>query len=68
MKDSLILIGYGTALVMGIAAACTVVYYGFSRNTRYQKSIRPNKQTLSVENESIQETDETSSENPLTTP
>ena len=68
MIDKLLLIGYGTALVLGIAAVFTVVYYSFSRNTRYQKSIRPNKQTLSVENESIQNADEISSEDQLTTP
>ena len=58
MKDTLILIGYGAAMALGFAAVWTVVYYSFSRNTKYQKSFRQYKQNLSVENESISNADE----------
>ena len=58
MKDTLILFGYGAAMVLGFAAVWTVVYYSFSRNTNYQKSFRQYKQNLSVENESISNADE----------
>jgi hypothetical protein len=41
MTDTLILIGYGSAMILGFAAVGTILYYSFSRGNRYQYSIKP---------------------------
>ena len=58
MKDTLILFGYGAAMVLGFAAVWTVVYYSFSRNSKYQTYTMKYKEDLSVENEFISNADE----------
>lgn len=45
MNDTLILVGYSLAMILGFAGAATIIYYSFTRNTKYQKSIRPIVQT-----------------------
>ena len=41
MTDTLVLVGYGSAMLLGFAAVATILYYSFTRGTRYEYTVKP---------------------------
>lgn len=63
--NNLIVFGYGAAMILGFAAVWTVIYYGFSRSNKYETYTMKYKEDLYEQNESIDNSDEITSEKML---
>ena len=49
MTDTLVLVGYGSAMILGFASVVTILFYGFTRGTRYEYTVKPQVEVKEIE-------------------